>query len=261
MRYFVVTHQPIEWTLPDFMEPVSTVPCGGDVVDLSAEYPQFSGRGPQLSEYATLFALRRLLEESQQGSGLPAEDEMIGVAHYRRYPVTRPIGIPSDVYGVLTPAEFETLGDEAFLPEPGTLLLPRILTGTSMLEQYNSSHGVRDLLHFMGLAADLGVIHERAAASFLAHKVMVPACTVGVYPARWYLDVLARLERVAEAFESTVARTAEGYQSRATAFCCERLHSMLLAQLTSQYEADRVLVNPAVIVSRDGVYQPLQGAA
>jgi hypothetical protein len=254
MRYFVVTHQPLEWPVPAFMEAVSTVPAGEDVADLSHDLPQFAGRGPEWSEYATLFAVRRLLQASWGESRPRLDGEMLGVAHYRRYPVTRPMGVRSDVYGVLSPAEFTQLPDDAFLPPPGTLLLPSVTHVGTVLGQYGRNHVLRDLLHFMGIAIDLGVIDDRAAASYLSQEVMVVAPSIGVYPAGWYVQVLEDLERVVQAFESSVAVPRDGYQRRTIGFCCERLHGMLLANLVAQWADDRVLVNPAVIVSTDGAY-------
>ncbi|MCZ2827143.1 MULTISPECIES: hypothetical protein [unclassified Modestobacter] len=254
MRYFVVTHRPLDRPLRPFMEAISTVPAGDDVLDLSAEHPQYAGRGPELSEYATLFALRRHLQASWSESGPPSDDEMCGIAQYRRYPVTRPVGVPSDVYGMVTPAEFGELPDDVFQPAPGTLLLPSVAQVGTVLGQYGRNHAVRDLLHFMGIAIDLGVIDDRAAASFLSQSVMVVAPTIGVYPTRWYVQLLEDLERVADAFESRAAVPREGYQRRATGFCLERLHGMLLAGLVATWPGDRVTQNRAIVVSEDLTY-------
>jgi hypothetical protein len=257
VKYFVVTHRPLEWPLPDFMQPVSTVPAGDGVADLSEDHRHLRGRGPEWSEYATLFGVRRLLQATWAASGPPSDDEMLGIAHYRRFPVTRPIGTPSDVYGVLSTDEFTQLPDDVFLPPPGTLLLPSGADrGMSVLSQYARSHVARDLMHFMGIAIDLGVVDDRAVAGYLSQNTMVAAPSIGVYPAAWYVHVLHQLERVVDAFEAGVAVRREGYQSRTVGFCCERLHSMLLLELLNGWPQDRVTVNPAVIVSDDGTYAP-----
>jgi hypothetical protein len=258
MRYFVVTHQPLQWPVPAFMEPISTLPAGDDVADLSQDHPHLAGRGPEWSEYATLFGLRRRLQASWGETGAPPDGEMLGIAHYRRFAVTRPMGVPSDVYGVLTPAQLAKLSDDVFLPPPGTLLVPAIANVGTVLGQYGRNHVVRDLLHFLGIAIDLGVIGDRQVAHFLSQQVMVVAPSIGVYPAEWYVKVLDDLERVVTAFESSVAVPHEGYQRRAIGFCCERLHSMLLFQLFAEWADDRIIVNPAVIVSDDGAYSPLR---
>ena len=253
-----MAHEPLAWPLPDYMEAVSTVPAGADVRDLSLEVPQFRGRGVELSEYATLFALRRVLERTWADTP-PPPDERIGIGHYRRYAVTRPLGSGTGEYGVIGTSEFAELGRDAFVPPPGSLLLPSIMPVSSVLGQYAVSHVARDLLHFIGLAIDLGVVDGRLAAQVLSEGVLAVVPCTGVYPARWYVQVLADLERVVDAFESTVAVPREGYQRRAVAFCCERLHGMLLAGLVDSWPADRVVSQRAVIVSDDGTYRPNVG--
>src|ERR1700710_1891255 len=101
MKYFCVTHQALRWPIPSFMRAVSTVPAGKGVQDLSTRYPQLAGRGAELGEYATLFGVRRLLQESWERGAPSASDQMIGVAHYRRFAVTRPTGTSALVNGVV----------------------------------------------------------------------------------------------------------------------------------------------------------------
>jgi hypothetical protein len=233
------------------MQPVSTVPAGEGVLDLSAEYPDVPGR----SEYATLFALRRHLQRTWGRTDPPAGEEWIGVAHYRRFAVTRPTGTPDDIYGVVSPAEFGRLPEDTFLPPEGSLLLPSVAQVGTLLGQYGRVHVMRDLLHFMAIAIDLGVIEERAAASLLSQGLLVAAPSIGVYPTAWYLDMLEKLERVTEAFESTVAVPRDGYQRRVVGFCCERLNSMLITSLLPGWSGG-ALTNPALIVSGEGVYAP-----
>jgi hypothetical protein len=256
MKFYVTTHRPLEWPLPGFMEAISTVPAGEGVADLSVQHPHLAGRGPQLSEYATLFALRRQLQSSWRDSGAPADDEMIGLAHYRRFAVTRPIGTSAGMYGMITSEELAGLPEDVLVPPAETLLLPSTFVGITVLQQYGRSHPLRDLLHFMALAVDLGIVDGRRAGGFLSQQVMVAAPTVGVFPIAWLVDVLEKLEKVVEAFESSVAVAHEGYQRRAVGFCCERLHAMLLHQLVAEWAQDRVIVNRAVVVSDDGTYLP-----
>jgi hypothetical protein len=255
MRYFCLTHRPLEWTLPAFMEVVSTVPAGEGVTDLSIRYPELAGRGPQLSEYATLFAVRRLLQESWS-DGSPPDDAMVGISHYRRFAVTRPTGTPTFIYGGVRPEEFADLPDDVFLPSPVTLLLPAVVNlGHPVVRQYGEVHVTRDLLYFMALAVDLGVVTDRAVSDFLGGNVMVPAATVGVYPAGWLVLLLEALEQVVTVFEQTFAVDRDGYQRRATGFCCERLHALLLATLIGDWPADRVVANRALVVSADATYR------
>lgn len=113
------------------MEPVSTVPAGEGVTDLSERYPELAGRGPELSEYATLFAVRRLLQESWGEDGPPDGERMLGLGHYRRFAVTRETGTHSDVYGVVSPERFTGLAEDLFLPGPASCSSPSRSTSPS----------------------------------------------------------------------------------------------------------------------------------
>ena len=256
MRYFCLTHRPVEWPLPDYMELVSTVPVGEGVLDLSERFPDLRGRGPELSEYATLFALRRLLQESWGPDGPAPDERMVGIAHYRRFAVTRETGRREFVYGLTSPAEFARLPQDLFVPPPGHLLLPLPARfAMPVVTQYGQSHVVRDLLHFMGLAVDLGVVEDQAVSAFLGQQVLIAAPTVGVYPAEWLVHVLESLEQVASAFTTQFAVERADYQRRAVGFCLERLHALLLAQLATAWTPERVVINPALVISEDGQYR------
>lgn len=256
MRYFTATHEKLEWPLPDFMEPVSTVPAGDGVTDLGDRFPELAGRGPELGEYATLFGVRRVLQESWRRDGPPKAEEMVGTSHYRRFAVTRPIGTPTFIFRGVTPESFAELADDLFLPPPGTVVIPPMYDfGASVLQVYSQNHSVRDLLHFMGLAVDLGVVDDREMAAFLHGSSMVATPSVSVVPATWFADTLEGIERVVDAFESTVAVPRDGYQRRAVGFCCERVHALLLVRLLSGWQPETVIMNPSLIVSPDGTYQ------
>lgn len=256
MRYFSVAYRPLEWGLPSFMEAVSAAPLGEGITDLSARYPEFRGRDPFLGEYATLFALRRDLEEAR-ARGETTPGEMVGISHYRRFAVTRPTGTPSFVYGAVRPREFAKLSRERFIPRAGTLLFPAPMkVEPSLLGQYGRYHVTRDLLFFIGLAVDLGLATDERAAKWLAGPVMVPAPAIGIYPVDWFIDTQTALESVVDAFQSTVGVDREGYQRRTIAFCLERLHGLLLSMLVETWPQDGYLTHPALIVSPDGVYHP-----
>jgi hypothetical protein len=256
VRYFSVAYRPLEWPMPDFMEVVSTSPAGDGVADLSTTYPELAGRDAVLGEYATLFALRRLLEE-ERARGRSAGSGMVGVSHYRRFAVTRATGARSFVYGVVRPGEFIRLPQDLFVPAPGTILFPSpIRVNPTLIAQYGAYHPTRDLLFFMALAVDLGVVTNEQVTNWLSGEVMVPAPAIGVYPEDWFVETQTALETVVDAFESTVAVPREGYQRRAVAFCLERLHGLLLSALVSTWSDDAYIAHPALLVSPDGVYHP-----
>lgn len=244
--YYCVTHRPLEWPLPPFMQAVSiSSGLGPGVTDLAAEHPELAGRDRTLGEYAALFALRRKLQATWDGE--PPAEAMLGLAHYRRFATTRPLSA-----GVLDAAAFRRLSMDVFLPGCASLVVPEPLAlGTTVLNQYAHFHVTRDLLLFMAIAVDLGVVENRAVADFLSRPTLVATPSVGVYPARWLLVVLEALESVVDAFEQTVGVDREGYQRRATGFCCERLHAMLAWDLASKWVGP-VHSHPPLMVSADG---------
>jgi hypothetical protein len=186
---------------------------------------------------------------------------MVGISHYRRFAVTRHTGATSFVYGVVRPEEFARLPRSRFVPPAGTVLFPApIRVRPTLLAHYAQYHVTRDLLFFMAIAVDLGVVTDQQVAAWLSGDVMVAAPAVGVYPEDWLVDTLTALESVVDVFESTVAVAREGYQSRAIAFCLERLHGLLLSSLVKGLPAEKLIANMAMVVSPDGVYHP-SGAA
>lgn len=258
MRYFSVAYRPLDWPLPGFMEAIATDPAGDGVTDLSARHPHLAGRGTELSEYATLFALRRTLQEEWGGSAPPPGQEMIGISHYRRFAVTRPVpgGTPSFVYSLLDPQGFAGLPRDLFVPPPGTLVLPTTVTlGDPVVTQYALSHHMEDLLRFMAVAVDLGVVDDAAMTQFLGGRTMIVAPSVGVYPAEWLLTALEVMEEVVDEFEARFRTPREGYQSRAVGFCLERLHALLAMGLAAIWPAERRILQRALVVSTDGLYR------
>jgi hypothetical protein len=256
VRYFSVAYRPLEWSLPDFMEVVSTAPAGEGVTDLSVTYPDLAGRDPVLGEYATLFAVRRLLQDARS-RGDSSGDGMVGISHYRRFAVTRPTGAKSYVYGVVRPEEFAELPRHLFVPPPETILFPAPMrVPPTLLVHFGTYHPTRDLLFFMALAVDLGLVTNDQVTMWLTGDVMVPAPAVGVFPEDWFVETQTALEAVVDAFESTVAVPREGYQRRVIAFCLERLHGLLLSSLVEKWPQEGLIANPALVVSPDGVYHP-----
>jgi len=256
MRYFSVAYRPLEWRMPAFMEVVSAAPVGDGVTDIAAPYPTLAGRDRVLGEYATLFALRRVLQDAH-ARGESTSSDMVGISHYRRFTVTRPTGAPSFVYRVVKPHEFTKLSRDRFIPRNGTLMFPSPMqVAPSLLQHYAHYHVARDLLLFMALAIDLGLVTGEQVASWLDGKVMVPAPAIGIYPESWFIETQVALESVVEAFESTVAVEREGYQRRSIAFLLERLHGLLLSMLVEGWPKDQMIANPALLVSADGVYHP-----
>lgn len=259
MRYFSVAYRPLQWPLPRFVEAVSIAPVGDGVTDLGEQHPEFAGQDPFLGEYATLFALRRVLAAEDPE---PPDDEMIGISHYRRFAMTIPAKVSSRRGEAIRPADFAKLSRDRFIPPAGTILHPAPIPVTpSLVGQYGHYHHTRDLLFFMGLAVDLGVVTDTEVGVWLGGSILVPAATVGVFPRRWWVETMTSLEEVVVEFQRRHGLPREGYQRRTPAFCLERLHSLLLVKLVQSWPADRVVAHPELIVDPTGVYQGNDGSA
>jgi hypothetical protein len=244
VRYFCVTHKAIPWRLPSFMTVVGSgadFPAGG--LDLSVDYSEQTGRHVRLGEYGPLFAVRRLLESAH-------ETGLVGLSHYRRFPVTRTVGEPDQFMQRMDGRHFQALADEVFLPGPGVVLAPiPVNFGMPVIAQYATHHAARDLLFFFGLAVDLGVIGDGHAGAFLAHPAFRPTPSVGIFPAPWLISALTGIEQVCDAFEAAHVVDRDGYQRRAMGFCCERLHSLLLEIMLADWPAGSVNSQRVLVIS------------
>lgn len=249
MRFFCVTDRPLPWPIPDFMEPVSVVPAGEAVLDLGERYPELADPAGSLGEYAALFGVRRLLQESWPNGESPASEDMVGIAHYRRFAVTRPTGKPVQWFSSISPASFERLADGLFLPPAATVLFPMPTDlGAPVLARYAAEHPVRDLLHFMALAVESGVVTNQAVSGSLGKPVLVQGCAMGVYPASWWIQVLQFLEQIVDRFRSTVAVPRGPEHRLVLRLCCERLHSLLLELLVSELPPANLMAAPLLLV-------------
>ena len=73
------------------------------------------------------------------------------------------------------------------------------------------------------------MLARREVAAFFREDVIVPGgVELGVYPAPFWLDSTAMVERVVRACVARHATVRDGYQARLWSFCAERLGSYLL---------------------------------
>lgn len=250
MRYFCLTERPIRWPVPGFMEVVSTAPAGSRVVNLAKKYPELARRGQTLGVYATLFGVRRLLQDSWSGQEPPADQALVGIAHHDRFAVTRRVGTVKGPYQLVPPEDLKRLPDEAFCPPRAAVLFPApIALPVSALGDHHARYSVRDLLHFMAVAIELGVVSDHVVSASLGQAVAVPSCSVGVYPAAWLVQVLELIEQVVDRYESTVAVPREGRRQSGLGACCELLHSMLLERLIEALPPQQTMAGPPVLVA------------
>ena len=256
MRYFSVVHRPVEWRLPSFMEMVSATPQGAGVTDIAAPYPALASQAADLGEYATLFALRRVLEAARAGQE-PVPGEMVGISHQRRFAVTRPTGTPSSGQGVIRPDVLRKLSRDRFVPRNGTLLYPSpVALPSPLLRHHARDHATRDLLLVMALAIDVGVASGDRVSAWLDAGAVVPTPSIGVCPEDWFIQSQTALESVVDAFRSSAAVERAGYQRRAIPSCLRVLHGLLLSMLLESWPADRLISHPTLLVSADGQPHP-----
>lgn len=250
MRYFCLIDEPLESPLRWFMQPVSTDPIGEGVRNLGERYPELAGRSRELGLYATLFGVRRLLQE-QLTDPDPADDGMVGIAHQRRYMVTRPAGTMAGNERVLSHDAFAELPDAAFLPPPGRMVMPLpVDQGTSMLARFGADHHARDLLHFMAIAVERGAIGEKVVGHLLGRRGVIPTPAVGIYPMQWLVQVLEYMETVVDVFQDTVA-VERNDEPGSAALCCERLHSVYLEVLVGNLQQEQILAIPPLVVGEE----------
>jgi hypothetical protein len=97
------------------------------------------------------------------------------------------------------------------------------------LREYARDHCVEDFLRFAAAAVDEGVLGGREVEAFFREDVIIPGgAELGVYPAPFWLETTAQIERVVRACVAAQATVREGYQARLWSFCAERLGSYLV---------------------------------
>ena len=148
-------------------------------------------------------------------------------------------GVPAEenwMMDVVSDKELERQTFDSMLdPGAGDLLVGKtcgfLSEGQSAgyLKHYASAHHVEDLLRFAAAAVELGVLHSREVELFFDERVFfMGGVELGVFPAAFWLKSIADIEAVAWACVQRYEVKREGYQSRAWAFCAERLGSYLL---------------------------------
>jgi hypothetical protein len=247
VHYFCITHQPVPWRIPSFMTLVGTgdyVPPTG--IALAERFPDWAHRNTTYSEYAALFALRRVLEEDPGG-------DFVGFSHWRRFPVVEQVAPRRGFNQVISPSDFEALPENVFLGDGRTVLSPPVVNfGMTVLEQYAHDHLARDLMRFFATAVDHGALTDAEAAAFLSRPGFIPASTVVVLPTEWAVQTLTTLEEVAEAFHREDHTDRDGYQQRVIGFCLERLNGMFTERLLTRTDQDRRQLQLSLLVSEDG---------
>jgi len=208
-----------------------------------------------LSEYHTLFMLRRKLEESGHNEGL------LTICQHRRFVLNQALGQPAlnlPSSWMINAATAASLDTQLLEPRQGDYLIgsPLVLA-SNILDQYHLHHPLRDLLRFLADLIDAGLINAGDAHNILNLKVFIPVPGCGVFPVRAFLKIFSLLEQCTRAWHAAGYIPRSEYQSRVTGFMLERLNSYLLICYMTENGVDFAqAVGHTTVVSEGNVLKP-----
>lgn len=229
-HFYCISHAPCAWPLPPFMTVIGTGdyrPEGG--IAMADRFPHLAHRNAYLGEYVALFAIREmLLESNAQG--------FVGVCHYRRFALTKPIGQQCYFNFHAHPDLLADVPPESFYHDGVTPIIPMLVGFKgNLIQQYGADNKVRDLLKFFGDAIDLGIITDEECVNYLSGNTFITAPTVSYIPIPWFVEIVEALEKVMARFYRNHYIERPGYHAREMAFSCERLHALLLAKKANEW--------------------------
>lgn len=234
--YACLTHVPLSLELPPWVVAIHLGAAQHQgALNLRELAPEWDAHHPQLGSTAGAFALRNLVRERHP------QATRVGICQYRKFVSPRRIsGVRDPRYRVMDAVPRSMLAGarfaEALWPGDAAFLVaaPRRFTRVfwhrrGYLKEYARDHCVEDFLRFTAEAVDEGVLARREVESFCREDVIVPGgAELGVYPAPFWLETTAQIERVVRACVAKHATVRDGYQARLWSFCAERLGSWLL---------------------------------
>ncbi len=213
----------------------------------------FPERGANISAIDTFWHANRSISYGAAGSySLPRavkangdQTDMTGVCSNRKIVLRNSIGRKASNYAgmrIVTEAELALLSIDETRPNEGlNFLLPAaILFPEGIVAQYSTAHHIIDLLDYLSIAVQFGVISPPEVNKFIAEQVLIPGgCECGVYPTKWLTETLLKLEIIGREFitqHGDRISQYDSYQVRAVGFLSERLGSfLLLKELAGRY--------------------------
>lgn len=173
--------------------------------------------------------------------------DITGVSSHRKIVARTPIGREANNYPglrLVSTVELSFLTVEDIKPNEGyEFLISRPLQCIqSIFTQYNSVHHITDLLEYLSIAVQLGILSSAEVNEFIAERILFPGgCEMGVFPTIWLTEILSKLESVGREFilrAGNRIRQYDSYQVRAVGFLSERLGSFFLhKELMKRYPA------------------------
>ena len=234
--YACLTHVPLTLSFPSWVAPIYLGQAQHDgALNLRDLAPEWEPHHPSLGSTAGAFALAKLVQQRFPDA------TRIGICQYRKFiSRCRISGVRDPRYRVMDVVSQRQLADgrldAALRPGDATFLVsaPRRFTRVpwhprGYFREYARDHCVQDVLRFTAEAVDEGVLERREVAAFFREDVIVPGgVELGVYPAPFWLESTAKVQRVVRACIARHAIVRDGYQARLWSFCAERLGSYLL---------------------------------
>ncbi|WP_050476265.1 hypothetical protein [Herbaspirillum rhizosphaerae] len=233
--YGCITHVELPIRFPDFVTPIYLGESQAEGrLNLRELAPQWVPYHPIVGGMVGNFALRNHILKNYPNV------KRIGVCMYRKFiSRDRISGVPAEDNWMMDVVSNKDLAQRTFdsMLDPGssTLLVGKtcgfLADGQSAgyLKHYARAHHVEDMLRFAAEAVELGVLHSNEVELFFDERVFfMGGVELGVFPADFWLKSIADIEAVAWACVQRYQVKREGYQSRAWAFCAERLGSYLL---------------------------------
>ncbi len=230
-----MTHVPLPIKFPDYVLPIYLGESQHDgALNLRDLAPEWVPYHPIVAGMLGNFALRRLILRDYP------KVKRVGVCLYRKFISRERIsGVPAEdnwMMDVVSDKEFARQSLEQMM-EPGD---QEFLVGKTCgfnvggqsagyLSHYAVAHHAEDLLRFAAAATELGVFGKSEAEQFFNEKIFfMGGVEMGVFPAEFWLRAVGQIEAVIWYCVKHYDTRREGYQTRAWAFCAERLGSYLL---------------------------------
>ena len=232
--YACLSHVPINVEYPDFITPIYLgEACSLGDLNLLKLAPAWVKYHPILGGTAGSFALNNYLKINRKNQ------KYVGICQYRKFLSHKKLGKTADNYQVMDVTSRDVLNRDfladAMLPDairplisqPGQFLQNGV--NYNYLYQYKDVHHIEDILRFTAQLFENNVIDNEEVYLFFNEKVFIPGgIELGIYPIDFWMDSMTKLEKVVTECICLFPKVREGYQSRAWAFCMERIGSFLI---------------------------------
>jgi hypothetical protein len=235
--YACLTHVPLWLEFPSY---VTMIHLGQSQqegrLNLRDLAPEWEPHHPALGSTAGAFALKNFVLKNRPDA------TRVGICQYRKFVSRERIGAPDNRYRPMDGVAKEKLPLEVFsrVLHPGDrkFLISRPFSWgqhwksarrTNYLRQYALTHHIEDLLRFIAIAVELGVIENTDVEAFFEEDNFITGgIELGVYPAEFWIRSTTAVEAVLRECVRLHPGFRSGVQARSWSFCMERLGSFLL---------------------------------